>query len=185
MIKIIHFVFIFFFLFFFILLLYHNKYSYIDDRISESCDSYILNKPSLYSTLSNKGFSDSYIRKNFFTSLQGVFDPYYDGNSIIVDVGSNKGDVSSLFHNIIPQIKIISIEPLIINYNYQLETFKNEKNIIIYNYGISDRNYTTKIYVGNKIGYMYKKGEEKNSNKIEQVANFITLDYFMNNICII
>lgn len=155
-----------------------NNIEYTIKKINKKCDSYITHNFSLYCTLSHSGFSDIYIRKYFFTSLQKVYNPKQDKDSIIIDIGSNKGDVSFLFYKLLPLNTIYSVEPLIHNFNYQRELFKNISKVKLYNYGISYHNEIVKIYTGTNIGYMYVKGEKKSNNKIEQNVNFISMDYF-------
>lgn len=145
-----------------------NTIEYKNSILKNKCDSYIKYNSSLYSTMYNKGFSDKYIRKYFFTSLKKVYKKAYDENSIIIDIGSNKGDVTSLFNTIFPFCVIYSIEPLVNNYYYQKHLFKNKSNIKLFNYGISNKNKIEKIYSGKGVGYMYVKGETKNNNKTEQ-----------------
>lgn len=155
-----------------------NNIEYAYKIVNKKCDSYITHNYSLYCTLSQSGFSDIYIRNYFFTSLQKVYNPKQDKDSIIIDIGSNKGDVSLLFYKLLPLNIIYSVEPLFNNFNYQRKLFKNISQVKLYNYGISSYNEIAKIYTGTNIGYMYVKGEKKSKNKIEQNVNFISMDYF-------
>lgn len=99
-----------------------------------------------------------------------------------VDVGSNSGLYSLIFSKNIPDIKILSFEPITKTYEKQLRNFNLNnlnKNITIHNIGLS--NFTGESFFETKISYNYKQsstykvsktGEEKSQlNKFDNIVD--------------
>lgn len=60
------------------------------------------------------------------------------GNPVIVDVGSNKGQSIDFFLDLNPNCKIFGFEPNKNLYELLLKKYKNNQNIVLFNAGISD-----------------------------------------------
>jgi len=70
-------------------------------------------------------------------------------NDILVDIGANEGDYTDFFKNILNGTgKIYCVELFPSTYGILLDKYKNEKNIIVLNNAICDKNEPIEYYEG-------------------------------------
>ena len=72
--------------------------------------------------------------------IKRIFRFFHDKElKIIFDIGSHKGDFIDCFKKKFKKAKFYSFEPLTDNFIYQKKKYKLNKNIKIFNYGLSDK----------------------------------------------
>jgi FkbM family methyltransferase len=79
-----------------------------------------------------------------------------DKNSLVIDIGANIGIISKIFEDLY-DCKIEAYEPGKYAYLELKKRFKNNKKVKCFNYGISNKNYNSKIYYPNNYSLDQKK----------------------------
>lgn len=106
-------------------------------------ENFIRSQPIIYVIV--RYLIGKYLYKYFHESdLYGLKNFRSDSSGLILDIGSNDGVSSKLFHYFFKNMKISAFEPLsFFNSDY---TKLSKKNITLYNYAISDKNFKSEIY---------------------------------------
>lgn len=74
----------------------------------------------------------------FFEKKMKAFYKSIDMPHVVIDVGANKGQSIDFFLKINPECKIFAIEPNRVLFNLLIKKYSGNKNIKLFNFGISD-----------------------------------------------
>lgn len=141
------------------------------------CNKYFVTNAHLFDTSKPKIFSDYDIREKLFTNFKRVYS-VIPINDVILDIGSNIGDVTEILNKCYKNNRIFLAEPLLLNYIKTKERFNLSKNIYTINTAIG--------YDSNKVKWKhYNPGDMfkfprilKNRNELITNISFVGLDSF-------
>lgn len=137
------------------------------------CDSYYLQHKILYDTANKDIFNDNDIRNKLFPVFKRVY-PSLRDDECILDIGSNIGDITDMFHKYYPRNRIFLAEPLELNCKLTKEKFKSITHITTIH---------TAIGFNRRLIWKYKRaGDMMGIARRLSSANviFISLDLFYN-----
>lgn len=93
-------------------------------------------------------------------------------SSLVVDVGGYIGNFSdNLISTFNP--KLIIFEPVKKYFRALKTKYSNNRRVILYNYGLSDKNITQNIYMSKDSSSLFKRSNTKAKIKLIDVANFL------------
>lgn len=99
----------------------------------------------LFSILQGKGFAGFRLSLNF--EVKFILKLLSKNkNLVVLDVGANKGNFSSIFNKNSKNSEIHVIEPSLINFEFLKKKFMNNINIRIANFAISNKNKNFKLF---------------------------------------
>lgn len=152
-----------------IILIYFYKSS---KRNILTCNKYYIENKSKFETLNASIFSDDDLRKYFFPTFKKVYPSIPDDNCIL-DIGSNIGEISEMFHNFYNTSNLILAEPLMLNYERTKRKFESVSQILTVHTAIG--------YNANKKTFKhYRAGDMMtiNRNLVSETISFMNLDDF-------
>lgn len=139
-------------------------------NISFICDTYFLNNKKYFDSCNRKLFNDNDLRKQLFGNIKTIFTSINEKDCIL-DIGSNVGDITELFHEFYPRNRIFMAEPFDLNCQATKRRFNKIKNIQTIN---------TAIGMSNNTRYYYMAGNMMIFTRNLDISNvsFMKLDKF-------
>lgn len=92
-----------------LLLLYYNKSLSLNNS---TCNTYYLRNKKYYDTVNATIFSDNDLRSNFFPNFKRIY-PSIPIDDCVLDIGSNIGEITEMFHTYYNTNTIYLAEPLL------------------------------------------------------------------------
>ena len=85
-------------------------------------------------------------------NFDDIYKKFFKDQSIIFDVGANKGQSIQRFKKIFPSSIIHSFEPIYKEYQYLEKTYEENKEIIINNIALGEKNYEKDLNLSKRTG---------------------------------
>lgn len=148
----------------------------VDPFNNSVCDAFYLRYKIFYDTKDTKIFDDNNLRDQLFPNFKRVYSTI-NSEDAILDIGSNVGDITEMFHNYYQQNRIFLAEPLELNCQRTMQRFSAFPQIQTIHTAIGLNN-GFKTFIYNKPGDMMII---KRNLRLEKIP-FMSLDYFYDSI---
>lgn len=144
----------------------------VDIFNSPVCDAFYLRYKIYYDTINVTIFDDYNLRDQLFPNFKRVYSTI-DSEDTILDIGSNIGDITAMFHDYYQQNRIYLAEPLELNCDTTRQKFSAFPQIQTVHTAIG-LNYGFKTFEYKNAGDMMIK---KRNLRLENIP-FMSLDFF-------